>query len=128
MEIEFISVLAQAQRLVSTSSLDQTVSFILSVARANPEILDTLDFDAVATTYAESLGTPRGVVRDEEARQALRQQRAQAQAAEQQQAAAAQAAQNVQGVAGAARDLGQAVTGPDGQTALQALVGGLGGL
>lgn len=127
-EIEFISVLAQAQRLVSTSSLDQTVSFILSVARANPEILDTLDFDAVATTYAESLGAPRGVVRNEEARQALRQQRAQAQAAEQQQAAAAQAAQNVQGVAGAARDLGQAVTGPDGQTALQALVGGLGGL
>ena len=43
-------------------------------------------------------------------------------------AQAAQAARNVQGIAGAARDLGQAVTGPDGQTALEALIGGLGGL
>lgn len=127
-DIEFVSVLAQAQRLVSTSSLDQTVGFTLNVAQANPETLDNLDFDAVVESYAESLGAPRAILRGRQERDALRQQRAQAQAEAQQAAQAAQAARNVQGFAGAAKDLGQAVTGPDGQNALEALIGGMGGL
>ncbi len=127
-DIEFVSVLAQAQRLVSTSGLDQTMAFALNLARAFPEALDNINVDAALERYAESLGESGAVLRGAEERDALRQQRAQAQAAEREQAQAAQAARNVQGIAGAARDLGQAVTGPDGQTALEALIGGLGGL
>ena len=51
---------------------------------------------------------------------------AQQQAAEQQQAMAA--AQQVQNLTGAAKNLGQATVGPDGQTALEAIIGGMGGM
>ncbi len=125
-DIEFVSVLAQAQRLVSTSSLDQTMSFAINLAQANPETLDNINFDAALESYAESLGAPKAVLRGKQEREAIRQQRAQAQAEAQQQAQAAQAAQNVQGFAGAARDLGQVIAGPDGQTALEAVIGGMG--
>ena len=53
-------------------------------------------------------------------------QSAQQQAAEQQQAMAA--AQQVQNLTGAAKNLGQATVGPDGQTALEAIIGGMGGM
>lgn len=51
---------------------------------------------------------------------------AQQQAAQQQQAMAA--AQQVQNLTGAAKNLGQATVGADGQTALEAIIGGMGGL
>ena len=104
------------------------VVVIDNFVNSKPEALDNINVDAALERYAESLGESGAVLRGAEERDALRQQRAQAQAAEREQAQAAQAARNVQGIAGAARDLGQAVTGPDGQTALEALIGGLGGL
>lgn len=128
MDIEFVSVLAQAQRLVSTSGLDQTMAFALNLAGAFPDALDNINADAALERYAESLGESGAVLRGPEEREAIRKQRAQQQAAAQQQAQAAQAAQNMRGAAAAAKDLGQTVTGPDGQTALDAIIGGLGRL
>lgn len=127
-DIEFVSVLAQAQRLVSTSGLDQTMAFALNLARAFPEALDNINVDAALERYAESLGESGAVLRGAEERDALRQQRAQAQAAEREQAQGragrTERAGHCRGREGpwAGRDR------PDGQTALEALIGGLGGL
>lgn len=128
LRVEFVSVLAQAQKMISTSSTDQTMAFAANMAGAMPEILDNFDPDSLIKTYAENLGAPQSIFRDEKARDAMRQQRAQAQAQAQAQAEAAASMQTMEGAAAAAKNLGQAPTGPDGETALSALIGGLGGL
>lgn len=128
LRVEFVSVLAQAQKMIGTSSTDQTMAFAANMAGAMPEILDNFDPDSLIKTYAENLGAPQSIFRDEKARDAMRQQRAQAQAQAQAQAEAAASMQTMEGAAAAAKNLGQAPTGPDGETALSALIGGLGGL
>lgn len=128
LRVEFVSVLAQAQKMISTSSTDQTMAFAANIAGVMPEILDNIDPDGLIKTYADSLGTPQSIFREEKARDAMRQQRAQAQAQAQAQAEAAASMQTVEGAAAAAKNLGQAPTGPDGETALSAIIGGLGGL
>jgi hypothetical protein len=128
LRVEFVSVLAQAQKMIGTSSTDQIMAFAANMAGAMPEILDNFDPDSLIKTYAENLGAPQSIFRDEKARDAMRQQRAQAQAQAQAQAEAAASMQTMEGAAAAAKNLGQAPTGPDGETALSALIGGLGGL
>ena len=128
MRVEFVSVLAQAQRLVSTSGIDQTMSFIMGLAQAFPEALDVIDSDKLVETYAEDLGVPAGILRPEEERIALRQERAQAQARTAQQQAAAMEAQQARALGGAAKDLGQTVVGAGEQNALEALISGLRGM
>lgn len=128
LRVEFVSVLAQAQKLVSTSSTDQTMAFVANIAGAMPEILDNIDPDRLIKAYANSLGTPQSIFRDERSRDAIRQQRGQAQAQAQAQEQAQASMQTVEGAAAAAKNLGQAPTGPDGETALSAIIGGLGGL
>ena len=128
LRVEFVSVLAQAQKLVSTSSTDHTMAFVANVAGAMPEILDNIDPDKLIKAYANSLGAPQSIFRDERSRDAIRQQREQAQAQAQAQEQAQASMQTVEGAAAAAKNLGQAPTGPDGETALSAIIGGLGGL
>lgn len=90
--VEFISVLAQAQRAVATQGIDRLVGVVGQLAQAKPEVLDKIDFDQVVDDYAEAYGVnPKLVVPDDQVA-ALRQQRAQAMQA---QAAAATAPQVV---------------------------------
>lgn len=128
LRVEFVSVLAQAQRMVSTSGIDQTMAFVANAAQIDPSVLDNIDFDKAVQHYVDDLGAPASILRSEDAVQALREQRAQAQAQAQQQAEAAAAVQSVQDLSGAAKNLGQTPVGADGQTAMEAIIGGLGGL
>lgn len=89
LDVEFVSVLAQAQRLVGLGGIERTFGFASSIAEAFPEVLDTLDPDAAMDEYADITGIAAKIIRSPEQRQELRDQRAQAQQAE---AAAAQAA------------------------------------
>jgi len=93
--VEYISVLAQAQRMSGTAAIEQLVGFVGSVAGAKPEVLDKLDADQAVDEYAAMLGTPVNVVRSDEDVAEIRRQRAEAeaqQAALMQQAAAADGA------------------------------------
>lgn len=86
-DVEFVSVLAQAQRAVATNSIDRFVGSVGAIAQFKPEVLDRVDVDHWADTYSDMLGVdPRLLIPKDQA-DALRQQRAQAQA---------QAAQNAQ--------------------------------
>ena len=127
-EVNFVSVLAQAQRITATSSIDQTVAFVAQAGQAMPEMVDSLDPDRLIDAYAENLGVPKAILRSQEEREAIRQARAQQQQAMMQQAQQAQAAQNLQNLSGAAKSLGQTPTGADGETALSALIGSMGRL
>ena len=125
-EVNFVSVLAQAQRVTATSSIDQTVAFVAQAGQAMPEMVDSLDPDRLIDAYAENLGVPKAILRSQEDRDAIRQARAEQQQAMMKAAQQAQAAQNIQGLAGAAQSLGQTPVGADGETALGAILGGMG--
>lgn len=84
--IKYVSPLARAQKLEESTAIDQYVAGALSMAQANPEILDTIDFDEAQKVKGEALGVPAKVMRTTEAVADIRKARAQA-------AQAAQAAQ-----------------------------------
>lgn len=96
LQVEYVSMLAQAQRAVATNSVDRYVASLGMVAQVKPDVLDKFDSDVWADQYADMLGVdPKLIVPD--AKVALiRQQRAEVQQALAQQEQAAQAIQNAQ--------------------------------
>ena len=109
LNVEFVSMLAQAQRAVGTNAVDRYVGNLGMVAQMKPDVLDRFDADEWAESYADMLGVdPRLIVADDKVA-FIRQERAKAQA---QQAQAEQMAQGAQ----TARNLAAADTG--GENAL----------
>ncbi len=95
LSVEFISMLAQAQRAIGTNSVDRYVNNMGLIAQMKPEVLDKFDSDAWADSYADMLGVdPKLVVAGERVAK-IRQQRAQAQQQMAQQEAQNQAAENM---------------------------------
>lgn len=120
---EYISILAQAQRMVATAGIDRIVGFAGMVAEAQakaglpPTALDKIDLDQAIDEYGNAIGAPARVVRSDDAVAAIREQRAQAEQA-QQLAAAAQPAKDA---AAAAKSLSE--TQVAGASALDRMVG-----
>lgn len=79
LKVEFVSLLAQAQKLVGSGAADQYLSLTLRAASAWPEALDSLDVDNLLDNYARNLGLPVSLTRSREEREQLRKARAQAQ-------------------------------------------------
>lgn len=104
LSVQFISVLAQAQRAVGLSSLDRLLGTVQAVAGFKPEVMDKIDSDEVIDRYSDMLGIdPRIIVADDKVA-LIRKSRADA-------AKAAAAAQMVQPAADAAAKLGTVKTG-----------------
>jgi hypothetical protein len=57
-KIEYVSIMAQAQKLLGTSATERLVSFVGSVSAVKPDALDLLNYDAIITEYARMLGVP----------------------------------------------------------------------
>jgi hypothetical protein len=117
LKVEYISALAQAQKLIGLSSIQGIVRFVGEMAQltGNVEVFDKLDADQAIDEFGEITSVPPAVIRPDDVVQEIRQVRIQ-----QQQAAAAQ--QQIQEMAGAAKDLAGADM--DGNNALTQLVGG----
>jgi hypothetical protein len=94
MNIEFISVLAQAQRSVAVNGMERLLQTAMALAPAKPDILDKLNFDQVIDDMGEAFGVNPAIVVSDQDVAAMRQQRAQAMQAQQ---AAAVAPQVVEG-------------------------------
>ena len=93
LNVEFVSMLAQAQRAVGVSSVDRLIGTVGQMAQFKPDVLDKLNTDEVVDQYAEMLGVdPNLIVADDDVL-IVRQQRAEQQAAQQQAAQVEQAAQ-----------------------------------
>lgn len=114
----FISVLAQAQKMVGTTAVEQHVGFVTQLAQANPEVLDTIDFDETSIEYGEMLGVPPRIQRSKEMIAAIRQQRAKA-------AQDAKMAATAQAMVQNASTLSQTQLGQN--SALDAILGGITG-
>jgi hypothetical protein len=83
-KVEYISTLAQAQKMVGTTAISQTAQFIGNLAGANPAVLDIFDFDEAAIEYAELVGVSPKIMRSKDEVAKLRQDRAEAQQRQQQ--------------------------------------------
>jgi hypothetical protein len=80
MQVEFISILAQAQKSVATAGIERMWQFGAQIGALKPEALDRLDADGTMDAYADMTGAPASVLVDRAKAEKVRQARAQAQA------------------------------------------------
>jgi hypothetical protein len=115
LNIEFIGILAQAQKSIATNSVDRFVQSMTTVAQVKPEVLDNFDPDAWAATYSDMMGiNPKLIVPSDQV-QATRQAKAKAQAAQEQ-------AQAMQQQSVTAKNLAQSPTSGGASNALNDLM------
>jgi hypothetical protein len=117
--IQFVSLLAQAQRLVGLGAVDRLVGTLITIAPIKPDILDKLDTDQLVDVYSDMLGTDPSLVVADENVALIREQRQQSQRA----MLAAQAAPDA---AKAAKDLSE--SDPNTANAAVAALQSLGGV
>jgi hypothetical protein len=92
-DIEFISMLAQAQRAVGANSIDRWVGSLGAVAQYKPDVLDKFNADEWADAYADMLGVDPNLIVADDKVAVIRTQRAQQQQMAQQTALAEQQSQ-----------------------------------
>ena len=116
LNVEFISILAQAQKAISTNSVDRMFSVLGNLAGMKPDIVDNVDLDFWPQWYADALGVdPRFIVSGKKVA-VIREQRAQAE----QRAAAME---QIQGATQAAKNMGISMQGQSPEQIMQAFTG-----
>lgn len=90
--VEFISMLAQAQRAIGANSIDRFVGNLGAVAQFKPDALDKFDADAWVDAYSDMLGVDPTLIVANDQVAIVRQQRAQVAAQQQQMVQAEQQA------------------------------------
>lgn len=120
-KIEYISPLAQAQKMGGLVNIEQAISFIFQLAQADQGILAKVDFNEAVNRYFEMVGAPAAIKRtDDEYKEIIQKQQEAAQQAQQE----AQAAQMVQMAAPAAQAAKNATeAAANGNPALRQLMG-----
>lgn len=76
MKIDFISMLAQAQKATKAASVTNGVAFAASLAQMAPATLDKLDADAAFESYADAVGMPPNILRGSDEVEKIRESRA----------------------------------------------------
>lgn len=85
LKVEYLSIMAQAQKLVGIGGVERFAGFAGQVAGIDPGVLDKVNSDQMLDVYADITSLPPGIVRTDEEVQAIRDSRAQAQQAQAQQ-------------------------------------------
>lgn len=116
-EIEFVSILAQAQRAVAAGAIERSLAFAGNLAAVKPEVLDKVDFDQALDEYTDIQGLPAGIILPDDHVAQVREGRAR----QEQAAALAASAKPVQEAASAAKLLSETDASPT--TALAGLLG-----
>jgi hypothetical protein len=96
--VQYVSMLAEAQAAAKTSGTERFLSLIGNLAGVDQSVLDVVDFDELAADYANNLNiTPRGIRSPDDiaALRAKREQQAQQEQAMQASLAAVQGAKNL---------------------------------
>ncbi|MDD6087765.1 MAG: portal protein [Desulfovibrionaceae bacterium] len=127
-DVAFESVLAQAQKLMATTAIEQGLNFIARVASACPEALDIVHVDRTVRSYGERIGMPEGCLNDEGEVARIRKARAAAQSGDAEQAQAGEAIDMALKAAQAGKALSQTQAGAADGSLMAQLIGGLGRL
>jgi hypothetical protein len=80
LKVEYISIMAQAQKLVGVASIERGTRFImdLSSSKQDPGVWDKYDDDKAIDAYFNAIGTPAEMIRSDDAVQEIRQARIEA--------------------------------------------------
>lgn len=113
LRVEYVSVLAQAQRMVSVGGIDRMAGFIGELAAAWPEARYKFNAMEAVDEYADALGVAPKIINDDETAQGLFMQ-------EQQAMQSAQMAEMAGQIAGAAKTASE--TDTSGENALTTLL------
>lgn len=62
LKIEYISILAQAQKAVATGAIDRGFAFVAQLSAVKPEVLDKIDGDKATDLYLDYLGVPPSIL------------------------------------------------------------------
>lgn len=100
LKVEYVSVMAQAQKLAGISGIERFAGFVgqIAVQAADPTILDKVDIDQMIDEYGNITGVPPRIIRPDKDVEEIRGERAKAQKAQQD-------AATLREVTGAAKDL-----------------------
>jgi len=101
LNIELVSMLAQAQRAIATNGIDRFVGSLGQIAQFKPEVLDKFDADQWVEAYSDMLGVEPEIIVPSDKVALIRQQRAQSQAQAQHSAMLNQQADTAQKLANA---------------------------
>lgn len=82
LKVEYISIMAQAQKLIGLAGVERFMGFAGQIMALNPEVADKIDFDQSVDEYAEITSLPPTIIRSDEDVEIIRQQRGQIQAAQ----------------------------------------------
>jgi hypothetical protein len=66
LQVEYTSILAQAQKAVATGAIERTASFVGGLAAMYPSVGDKFDADQAVDEYSELLGTPPAIILSDE--------------------------------------------------------------
>lgn len=108
MEIDFVSMLAQAQKAVATGSMERFAAYVGNLAAVKPDVLDKFNSDQSVDEYGDMLGVPPGVVNSDDEVEDIRARRAQQEQAAQAAAQAESVTKSMQQGAQAAKVLSEA--------------------
>lgn len=84
LRVEYVSIMAQAQKLVGISSIERLAGFVANIASqtGNPSTIRKINIDQMIDVYADRLGTDPSIIRTDEEVQAIADAEAQAQQAQ----------------------------------------------
>jgi hypothetical protein len=99
LNVEFVSMLAQAQRAIGTNGIDRFVGNLGVIAQMKPDVLDKFDSDKWAEGYSDMLGVDPNLIVSDKQVAIIRDARNKAQAAQQQAAAIEQASKAAKNLA-----------------------------
>jgi hypothetical protein len=78
LKVEYISLMAQAQKMVGISAIERTSAFIAQIGQVDPSALDKFNTDEAVELYAESTGVNPRLIRTDEETFMYRQEKAKA--------------------------------------------------
>ena len=84
LEVEYVSALHQAQKLMNAASVERFTGFIGNVAGVMPAVLAKIDPDKLVDQYGDITSLPPGIIKSSEEAEAARQEQAEAQQAQRQ--------------------------------------------
>lgn len=117
LKVEYISIMAQAQKLLGVGGMERYAGFIGNLAKIDPNVVHKANFDQLADEYAEAVGISPKVNRSDDEVAKIRDGIAKAEQAR-------ATIESVGQMAGAARDMSQASL--DGENVLTEVMGGAG--
>ena len=77
LQVEYMSVMAQAQKSQGILGIQETAAFVGNLASINPDAVDKFDFDQAVDEYSEMRGVPPSIIRPDEGVAAIRAQKQQ---------------------------------------------------